>query len=76
LERALTEKGVGSADLSELKKALEADPSPSTPQSFGPKVSSWIGKMVAKAAQGSWDIGVNAAGSLLAQAIAKYYGLA
>jgi hypothetical protein len=31
--------------------------------------------MVRKAADGSWKIGIGAAGSFLAQAIAKYYGL-
>ena len=29
--------------------------------------------MVKKAADGSWNVGVGAAGGLLAQAIAKYY---
>ena len=62
-------------DISELKEALDTDPAPSTPERFGPKVSSWIGKMVGKAAQGGWVIGAGAAGKLLAEAIAKYYGL-
>jgi hypothetical protein len=31
--------------------------------------------MMRKAAEGSWDVGVAAAGALLAEALAKYYGL-
>lgn len=75
LERVLVENGVASADISELRKALDSDPAPSGPENFGPKVSSWIGKMFEKAAQGGWKIGIGAASNLLAQAIAKYYGL-
>jgi hypothetical protein len=74
LEKALVEKGVASTDIAELKEALESDPAPSTSQSFGPRVSTWMGKMVAKAAQGGWSIGAGAAGNLLAEVIAKYYG--
>jgi hypothetical protein len=75
LERVLAEKGVSAADLAELKEAVESDPTPPTAASFGPKVSSWIGKMVGKAADGTWNVGVGAAGTLLAELIAKYYGL-
>ena len=75
LEQVLVEKGLTSTDIVDLKAALDSDPTPSNPQSFGPGVSSWIGKMLGKAADGSWNIGLGAAGNLLAQAIAKYYGL-
>jgi hypothetical protein len=75
LEQVLVQQGVLSTDVSELKEALASDPIPSTPENFGPKVSTWIGKMVGKAADGSWNIGLGAAGNLLAQAIAKYYGV-
>ena len=75
LEQILAENGVSSDDITELKDALDYDPMPSTSESFGPKVSSWICKMIGKAAEGSWNIGVGTAGNLLAQVIAKYYGL-
>jgi hypothetical protein len=75
LKKLLLEKGADPTDISELKEALDSDPMPTNPASFGPKVSSWIGNMVAKATTGGWQIGVGAAGNLLAQAIAKYYGL-
>jgi hypothetical protein len=75
LARLLTEQGVSANEVSELKEALESDPTPSSPENFGPRVSSWIGKMVMKAAAGGWNIGAGAAGTLLAELIASYYGL-
>ena len=75
LERVLVEHGVPKTEIGELRDALNVDPAPSAPGKFGPKVSAWIGKMMGKAAQGGWNIGIGAAGDLLAQAIAKYYGL-
>ena len=75
LERVLRENGVEDDDVKELKIALESEEQPTPNKEFGPKVSSWIAKMVKKAAEGSWGVGIGAAGTLLAQAISKYYGL-
>lgn len=74
LARALTDKGVLTEDITELEAAVDSDPQPIAESALGPKVSQWIAKMVQKAADGSWNIGVGAAGGLLAQAIVKYYG--
>ena len=62
-------------DISDLQQAVENDGQPTNEGKLGPRVSSWIGGMVKKAADGSWGVGVSAAGNLLARAIAKYYGL-
>lgn len=75
LERVLRENGVGNEDIAELRTAVGSDERPASPQSFGPRVSSWIAGMMKKAANGTWELGVGAAGNLLAQAIAKFYGL-
>ena len=75
LKKALAESGVNSEDFAELERALKADPQPEEPSKFGAGVASWIGKMVGKAADGSWQIGVAVAGQLLANAITKFYGL-
>ena len=74
LEKFLLEKGADPADIAELKEAVDSDTAPTSPGSFGTKVASWIGRMVAKAATGGWQIGAGAAGNLLADAMAKYYG--
>ncbi|MBC8282200.1 MAG: hypothetical protein H8E32_00160, partial [Nitrospinae bacterium] len=58
----------------ELEQALESDEPPESPNSYGPKVSAWVAKMLGKAADGSWKIGIGGAGSLLAMALGKYFG--
>jgi hypothetical protein len=74
LERVLRDNGVPEGDVAELRVALESEVELAPNKAFGPKVSSWIGRMMMKAAEGSWGAGVGAAGALIAQAIAKYYG--
>ena len=74
LSQVLASAGVNTQDLTELRKAIKADPTPSEAHQFGPKVSEWIARMIGKAASGSWKFGIAAGSSLLANAIAKYYG--
>ena len=62
-------------DLKELENAVRLDIEPTSRSKLGRKVSEWIGKMIQKAANGSWNIGVGAAGNLLASAISKFYGI-
>lgn len=75
LQQVLEQNGVQKTDLSELKGALDSESVKNSSEGFGPKVSMWIAKMMQKAADGSWQIGLGAAGDLLARAITKYYGL-
>lgn len=75
LEKVLRDKGVQDKDVEELRAAITTDERPQKSRGFGPHVSSWIANMMKKAAEGSWAIGLKAAGNLLAQAISKYYGL-
>lgn len=75
LEGVLSENGVAQEDIDALRSAMDSETAPMTKDKFGPRVSAWIAKMMGKAADGSWKIGLAAAGNLLAQAIAKYYGL-
>lgn len=75
LADTLRQQGVFDDDIKELQEAVGSDDKPVDRRKFGPKVASWIAKMMQKAADGSWGIGISAAGNLLAQAIAKYYGL-
>ncbi|MCB2141189.1 hypothetical protein KQH27_00610 [bacterium] len=75
LETFLRDNGLDENDIGDLHEALKSDESPVEKDKFGPKVSTWIAKMVQKAADGGWSVGIGAAGTLLAQAVAKYYGL-
>ncbi len=75
LERVLIYHGIHPEDIAELKESIESEPKAIAKDKFGPRVSAWIAKMMGKAAEGGWKISLGAAGSLLAQAIAKYYGI-
>jgi hypothetical protein len=75
LEQFLRQNEVSDEDIAELQQALVEEPPPTDQKKFGPRISAWLGKMVAKAAEGSWNTSIAAAGNLLAQAIMKYYGL-
>jgi hypothetical protein len=75
LKSFLLSEGLSNTDLSELEHAIQHDPEPDTKGNFGDKVSSWMGRMLTKAANGSWQVSAAAAGNLLAQAIGAYYGL-
>lgn len=66
--------GVEDAQITDLKDRINQDPMPQDKDKLGPKVSSWIGEMVGKAAAGGSQLAVGTAGSLLAQAICLYYG--
>ena len=76
LAKVLRDHHVAEEDIQSLRVAIQEDASSTDiePHSFGPKVRTWIGGMVAKAGSASWKIGIGAAGSLLATAIAAYYG--
>jgi len=71
----LKSKGVDEVDVKTLEVALDADPKPKESGKFGTKVSQWMGFMLQKAAGGTWEIALGAAGGLLADAVSRYYGL-
>ncbi|MEN8381348.1 hypothetical protein [Acinetobacter radioresistens] len=71
----LRKAGIEEQDLSDLKNALEEDPKPIVKDKFGTSVSQWYGKMISKAANGSWDIAVATAAGLLTQTLNNFYGL-
>jgi hypothetical protein len=66
--------GLTENDLTELESAISQDEVPQDPKKLGGRVSGWIGKMVSKAASGTWDIAVSSAADLLTKAILIYYG--
>ena len=71
----LKSNGVSEEDIAELKKTLDEDDQPQSRNQFGPKVASWISGMMKKAAEGTWNIGIAAAGNLLSKTLSQYYGI-
>lgn len=74
LRKTLLESDVAATDLNELENALKAEPDAS-PSAYGPKVAAWLGRMMSKAADGTWKMATGAAGAFLGKALEKYYGL-
>ena len=74
LAKFLESHGINKEDISGLEKAVKSDPNPKSADAFGEKVSSWVGKMFEKASSGIWQVGIAAAGNILATAINAYYG--
>jgi len=66
---------VDADDLKELKSAILKDDKPKDQNSLGKNVSSWLGKMVSKAASGVWKVSTSVAAEVLSKAILKYYGI-
>ncbi|MGV3599323.1 MAG: hypothetical protein ACO1PI_15785 [Bacteroidota bacterium] len=75
LEKALKENKVDDKDIAELKAVIDTETPNTTNNTFGSKVNDWIKKMVGKAVDGTWKIGLAAAGKLLADSVGQYYGL-
>ncbi len=74
LSEFLQKNGISEEDTAELIEIIDTEEPNAENKTFGEKVNGWIGKMVNKALDGSWNVGIGAAGSLLAEAIWKYYG--
>lgn len=75
LAKYLAANNIAFSDIQTLKEAIQHDPIPTESNKLGENVSGWIATMMGKAANGSWDIGIATAGTLLAQSIASFYGL-
>src|ERR1017187_142486 len=74
LAKVLSKEGIADEDISELRVAVESEPKIEQAGRFGPQVGSWVAKMMKKAAEGSWQVSLGAAGELLAMALSSYYG--
>lgn len=73
LKRKLIEEGIANEDIVELAKIIDEEEP--LDGKFGGKVNRWVTKMLGKALDGSWQITVGAAGSMLAEALGSYYGI-
>lgn len=74
LKQRLLDNGISGEDSDELIQILDSESSDRTTGKFGNKVNLWIQKMLGKALDGSWQIGIGAAGNLLSELIQSYYG--
>lgn len=74
LVKFLKENGVSTNDTAELVEIIDTEAPNLENKTFGNKVNEWTKKMLGKAVDGGWNISIGAAGSILAEAIGRYYG--
>jgi hypothetical protein len=74
LVKYLQENKVSEEDTIELAEIIDEEKPDFENKIFGEKVNKWTKKMLGKAVDGGWNISLGAAGSILAEAIGKYYG--
>lgn len=75
LSEVLTNNGLSEKDILELREIIDVEFPNKENGTFGTLVNEWTIKTIGKAVDGSWQIGIGAAGSLLAEAIKSYYGM-
>lgn len=75
LEKLLHNNQVAKEDIEELKEIVQTEEPDRENKRLGAKANGWISKMVNKSLDGTWAIGIGAAGKLLADGIKYYYGL-
>ncbi|MBC5836191.1 hypothetical protein G6N05_14850 [Flavobacterium sp. F372] len=71
----LKDIGLSEEDTSEIIEIIDSETPDFQNEKFGVNVNTWIAKMISKTINGSWNVGIGAAGTLLAEAIKKYYGM-
>lgn len=76
LSEELTRHNVATDEIQLLKRALEEDDEKANlaGKQFGPAVRTWTERMLSKVADGSWQIELGIASSLLTTALQNYYG--
>jgi hypothetical protein len=75
LRKALGEAGLEDEDVADLLASAASDESPVRAGEYGPKTSSWLARMISKAASGALTIGAGAAAGLLTEVLDRYFGL-
>jgi hypothetical protein len=75
LAKHLQDIGLSAIDTAELVEIIDTEEPNFENKTFGQKVNSWTQKMLGKALDGSWNIGIGAAGNLITEAVKAYYGI-
>ena len=75
LAKNLEENGIDKSDIKKLQSAISNDPEIKKTNELGPNVRKWMGNMITKTIDRSWNMGIDSAGSFLNKVILKYYDL-
>ncbi|WP_347454240.1 hypothetical protein ABEF83_07830 [Acinetobacter thermotolerans] len=75
LEQYLRNNGIEKADILDLKNIIDVNPLPQSQSEYSPDLKSWMTKMIGKSIDGTWQVTIGAAGSLLATGLQQYFGI-
>lgn len=67
--------GIEETDIQELQTIIDVTPLPKSPSEYSPDLKDWMSKMIFKSIDGTWQVAVGAAGSLLATGLQQYFGI-
>ena len=74
LKERLLGHGIEEEDVKDLLTVVDTETLDREKGTYGPKVNTWMQRMLGKALDGTWQVSVGAAGNLLASALQAYYG--
>lgn len=74
LKSELSKAGISENDIAEVIEIIDSEAPNIEEKKPGKNVGNWMTKMIGKAVDGSWQIGIGTAGELLATVIGSYYG--
>lgn len=71
----LLKNGINENDTNELIEIIDNETPNELTKKFGEKVNTWITKVLGKALNGTWEIGIGTASTMIAEALNSYYGI-
>jgi len=71
----LVQSGIPENDATEFAQIVESEQPSSIEDPFGQNAKNWIASNLKKAAEGTWNVGISVATTVLTEAALKFYGL-
>ena len=75
LRESLERNKIARDDIDEITEIITQSEVPADSNGYSQPVKNWIGKMINKSVNGTWEVSVATAGSILSQIICRYYGI-
>lgn len=76
LQESFRKIDVEENDIEEISEILKQEGYNKEENKFGVKTQGWIQKMIGKALDGTWKIGIGTAAGILAKLLSSYFGIA
>lgn len=71
----LRSHGIEENDIQELQTIIDVGPLPQSSNEYSTYLRDWMKKMIGRSIDGSWQVAVGAAGSILATGLQNYFGI-